>query len=129
MEVFIYKRADDSIVIRHPLSGTVDTMMGDGGKIAPSDVERTIAKKMITTETEAEFKRGWEAFLEARKGTPKEVIARDVIEGVAFGGLTRTEALRRIAAKVPSGCVNCATVDDTDLPNDRYFRSAWEWSD
>ena len=129
MEVFIYKRADDSIVVRHPLSVTVDTMTGDGGEIPRSDVERAIAKKMITTETEAEFNRGWEAFLAARKGTPPEVIARDMIEGVAFGGLTRTEALRRIAAKVPSGCVHCATIDATDLPSDRYFRNAWEWSD
>jgi hypothetical protein len=63
-------------------------------------------------------------------------VATEFYEGVAFGGLTEDEALRRIAAKdTPAGCV-LHIEDESVLPAERAergirptFRDAWEWSD
>jgi hypothetical protein len=38
--------------------------------------------------------------------------------------------LAAIAAGIPGHFqLACREVQDTDLPSDRYFRNAWEWSD
>jgi hypothetical protein len=101
-------------------------MTGEGGMILASEVERAIAKQLLVTDNQDEFDANWERFLADRKGSPTEVAAREYIEGLAFGGLTRPEALRRIAANDrPNNCVECTTIDHTEQP-DHYFRDAFE---
>ena len=47
------------------------------------------------------------------------------------GGLTEAEALELFTQRIQlrRGYTVSAVIDDSDLPTDRYFRNAWEWSD
>jgi hypothetical protein len=57
-------------------------------------------------------------------------IIRPYIEAIARGGVTEDKAIDLIRATIDSSdCLGCTVIEDTDLPTDRYFRNAWEWSD
>jgi hypothetical protein len=65
-----------------------------------------------------------------------EPIARANFEGKAFGGLSESDAHDALAAYHAEGVrvsvgpvISYHHCEDTDLPSDRYFRNAWEWSD
>jgi hypothetical protein len=126
METFIYRREDNSVALGLIAPNVVDGMVGGGGLIPLNEVERAIAKQLLVTDNQAEFTADLQRFLDGRKGSTEEVAAREYIEGLAFGGLTRLEALRRIAANDrPDDCVECSTIDHTERP-DYYFRDAFE---
>ena len=58
-----------------------------------------------------------------------EGIVRPYMEAVANGGVTEAQAIELIRAKNDKpDCLGCTVIEDTDLPSDRYFRNAWEWS-
>jgi len=57
------------------------------------------------------------------------------VEGIAFGGLTETQAIDAIAALTELSLQNQGPefftvrryiIDDADIPSDRTFREAWE---
>jgi hypothetical protein len=57
-------------------------------------------------------------------------IIRPYIEAIARGGVTEDKAIDLIRAKDDKAdCLGCTVIEDSDLPTDRYFRNAWEWSD
>jgi hypothetical protein len=59
-----------------------------------------------------------------------EDIVRPYMEAVANGGVTEAQAIELIRAKNhQADCLGCTVIEDTDLPTDRYFRDAWEWSE
>ena len=129
MKILVYKRADNSIAFGAVAPQTLAAMTGSGGLIPVANIEMQIARHMMTVDNQAEYDADWEAFLAGRIGTPREVAVRAWIEGVARGGLTETEAYRRIYAKnCPSDCIAYELGEDDAMP-DRYFRNAWEWSD
>ena len=129
MKNLCYTRADNSVAIGHPGS-VLSAMTGTGGFVRPENVDREIAKHLLKTEEDmAGFRVDWKEWFTSRLPTARDARVRLFIEGVAFGGLTETEALHAIDGKDrPDDCVDCHIIEDTDLP-DRYFRSAWEWSD
>jgi hypothetical protein len=62
-------------------------------------------------------------------GTAEDVI-RPYMNAVANGGITEVQAIDLIRAKDDKAdCLGCTTIENTDLPTDRYFRNAWEWSE
>lgn len=131
MKNIIYRRSDNSIAV-----GTVDTkvlaaLTGTGGLIDKDiDLDHQVAKHMMTVDNEAEFKSDWRAFLEARKDSAAEVAIRRYLTYARDGGATEDQAYAAIATKnLPADCVDFRTVENSDLPTDRYFRNAWEWSD
>ena len=48
---------------------------------------------------------------------------------VRLTGESDDDFLTRLIAKVVPDGMEYHIVEDTDLPTDRYFRNAWEWSD
>ena len=104
-------------------------MTGSGGLIPVDRIEWSIAGHMLNVGNQAEFDAGWEAFLDARRGTDRELVVRAWVEGMARGGLTEEEAYRRLYAKnADADCVGYELIEDDALP-DRYFRKAWAWSE
>jgi len=129
MKVIVYRRNDQSVKLGIVAPPTLAAMTGSGGLIPVDGIEQAIAGHMLNVGNQAEFDAGWEAFLEARKGTARELVIRAWVEGLARGGLTETEAYRRMYEKnLDADCVGYELVEDDAMP-DRYFRNAWEWSD
>ena len=129
MKFIVHRRNDHSVKIGMPSPTTLEAMTGSGGLIPVDSMEKNIAGHMLTVDNQAEYDAGWEAFLEARKGTDRELAIRAWAEGIIYGGLTEEEALRRIYAKnTDADCVGYELIENTDLP-DRYFRNAWAWSE
>ena len=72
-------------------------------------------------------------------------IATEWVNAIASGGLSEDAAIDLLRRKyiarhgapvdgeasgiVRRGANQPRTIEDTDLPADRYFRNAWEWSD
>jgi len=131
----IYVNADDTVAIGS-FGPDLQALMGTG-RIHPSQIEREIAKGLIRgvkgeSENQADvdaFATDWPAFLASRIGTPREVVMRAFIEGLAHGGLTVDVAIERIRAKdQPASAVRVFKKDDSLLP-DYTFRNAWECHD
>ena len=90
-------------------------MTGGGGLIRPDQVEREIGKRVNPPAPEVGIS------LEA---------ATTFVNGIASGGMTEAAAIEAIQAKGrPDGTVNHHVVDENQVPDDRTFRNAWEWSD
>ena len=129
MKVIVYHRNDQSVKIGIVAPATLAAMTGSGGLIPVDGIEQAIAGHLLTADNQAEFDAGWEAFLEARKGSDRELVIRAWVEGMARGGLTEEEAYRRLYNKnVDADCVGYELAEDDAMP-DRYFRNAWAWRD
>ena len=135
MNLICHVRSGNPVAITSWNRDHQNLMTGAGGWYpSGTNIEREIAKKLIenTTASNDEFTADWQAFLNARKGTTKELKARSYVEAMAYGGLTEAEAVAIFEAGACDSlgdCVSHAIIQDTDLPTDRYFRDAWEWSD
>ena len=130
MKKLCYRRADDSVVIGSPSPQAQEIITGAGGMVKPEKIDWEVAKFLIDVSNEAEFQADWAEFLRVRIGSAREVVMRAWVEALCYGGLTEEEFLSRLAAKdCPDDCVSHQVIEDTDLPTDRYFRNAWEWSD
>jgi hypothetical protein len=128
MKCLMYRIAD-GVAIGTVSEGVLAAMMGGGGMVQADQIDREVAKFLMETKEDEALLRTSVADLLALKAGPYEVIVRAFVEGLCSGGLTEAEALRRIAAKdEPTACLECVVIDTTDLPSDRYFRDAWEWS-
>ena len=129
MKVIVYHRNDQSVKIGNLAPTTLPAMTGSGGLISVDSIEKNIAGHMLTVDTQTEYDAGWEAFLEARRGSDRELVIRAWVEGMARGGLTEEEAYRRLYAKnADADCVGYELIEADALP-DRYFRNAWAWSE
>jgi hypothetical protein len=121
----VFRLTDHSVKIGMAAPSTLAAMVGSGGLIPVDAIEKTIAQHMVGVDNQEEFDAGWEAFLEARKGTDRELAVRAWAEGVSSGGLTEEEAYRRLYMKnLDDDCVGYELVEDDSMP-DRYFRNAW----
>ena len=130
MKKICYRRADNSVVVGVPGRQIMGIVTGSGGLVKPEDIDWEVAKFLIVVSNEAEFKADWAEFLRVRVGSAREVAVRAWVEALCYGGLTEAEFLARVGAKdCPDDCVSHQVIEDSDLPTDRYFRDAWEWSD
>ena len=131
MKVIVYRGSDKSIYMGVVPSEVIAALTGSGGLLEPStSLERQIAKHLMTVENQAEFLADWEAFLTPLKGTSKEQAIRKYLTFARDGGATEEEAYNAIAGKdMPSDAVDYLVVEQTEIPNDRYFRNAWHWED
>jgi len=135
MKLICHVRSNNPIAISSWNPDHQALMTGAGGWYPlETNIEREIAKKLIenTNASNVEFTADWEAFLNARKGSAKEVKARAYVEAMANGGLSEDEAIAiftTLSCDYLGDCTNHVIIEDTDLPSDRYFRDAWEWED
>lgn len=127
----LFIRADKSVAISSIDPKVLAALTGSGGVVRSDKVEWEIAKHFITNDADsAACKADHVAFLAPHIGSAREVAVRAWVMGITNGGLTETEALATLDAfSRPSDCDSCETIEDTDLPTDRYFRDAWTWSD
>ena len=128
---FVFIRDDKSIAIGNPDSNVLAALTGSGGIVKSDKVEWEIAKHFITNDADsAACKADHVAFLAPHIGSAREVAVRAWVVGINRGGLSESEAYDVwFAFRNPVGCTSYQVVEDTALPTDRYFRSAWEWSD
>jgi len=121
----------NSIRVGNPSPDFVAFLMRENGSSDLSGVDWEVAKTLQETEADGvSFQSDWRAFLASKLGTPRELVIRRFEEAKVTGGLTETEALTAIMERDCRGFCECVgIVEDTDLPSDRYFRDAWEWSD
>ena len=124
-------RPENSVRVGKPSPGFVALLMRDNGSSDLSGVDWEVAKTLQETDSDkASFQSDWRAFLASKLGTPRELVIRRFEEAKVTGGLTETEALTAIMERDCRGFCECVgIVEDSDLPSDRYFRDAWEWSD
>jgi hypothetical protein len=131
MKNIIYRRADNTFALGMPSPKHIAAAMGSGG-LLPSGVafEREIAKSFVTVDNQAEFDAGWEAFLAARKDSARGVALRRLYTYFRDGGATEAEAYEALGdVNKPADCVDHRAVENSDLPPDKDFMDAWEWSD
>jgi len=124
-------KPENSIRVSNPHPDFVALLMRDNGSSDLSGVDWEVAKTLQETEADGvSFKADWQAFLASKLGTPRELAIRRFEEAKVTGGLTETAALTAIMERDCRGFCECVgIIEDTDLPSDRYFRDAWEWSD
>jgi len=115
MKILCYVRADKSVGIGHISHNLLALMMGDGYGWEQDRIDYEINKWVNPPAPEVGL---------------SSAIATAYVNGIAKGGMTEDEAIDLIKAKfTPSYCVECHIIEDSDLQTDRYFRTAWEWSD
>jgi hypothetical protein len=124
-------KSENSIRVNNPNPDFVAFLMRDNGSSDLSGVDWEVAKTLQETDSDtASFQSDWRAFLASKLGTPRELVIRRFEEAKVTGGLTETEALTVIMERDCREFCECVGImEDSDLPSDRYFRDAWEWSD
>jgi hypothetical protein len=122
---------DNGVVIGSVSEKILAGMMGAGGLVKEGQIDREVAKFLMETEADEALLKVSVPDLLALRAGPYEVAVRAFVEACCFGGLTEAEALMAIAGKdaPETGLEHIEIIEDTDLPSDRYFRNAWEWSD
>ena len=107
------------------------SQMQTGGIFRPEDVDREIAKHLAENEDDyAALKLDAQAFHDSVVDRPRYAVVRRFVEACSAGGVSTADARQIIAAMFQkSGTTLVAEVEDSDIPTDRYFRNAWEWSD
>ena len=98
----------------------------------------SVASVAVLTGPGGQYSAEW-GTREIEKRTPASPLAlvQEYTNAKINGGLTESAAidlLQRMAnvsieRSQGKACVARHQVEDTDLPSDRYFRDAWEWSD
>jgi len=126
----VYIREDRTIAVGNPSSTAISALTGSGGLVREANIEWEIAKHFIANDADAaSCKANHVSFLAPHIGSAREVAVRAWVVGITRGGMTEGEALAALDAfSRPADCTSCEVVEDTDLPTDRYFRDAWEWS-
>jgi len=110
MKVVVHQRSDGGVIVSHFSPTLLAVMMGAGYGWSQQRIDREVEK-----------------FVLAGKATD---VVRPYIMALANGGVTELQAIELIRAKSDrADCRGCVVIEDTDLPSDRYFRNAWEWSD
>jgi hypothetical protein len=104
----------DSVVVGILGTHIIDELM-NGGFISESQMDYEIAKLVSPPAPQV--------------GKSVDLATRWV-RALVHGGLTEDAAIALIQEKnQPAGTLRVINADHTDLPTDRYFRGAWEWSD
>jgi|TARA_R100001086_G_scaffold224852_1_gene142921 hypothetical protein len=110
MKVQVHNRNDGGITISHFSPSLLAAMTGSGFGWSQERIDYEVGK-----------------FVAAGKS---DSVIRPYMEAVANGGVTESQAIELIRAKNDkAGRLGSTVIEDTDLPSDRYFRNAWEWSD
>ena len=124
-------KSENSIRVSNPSPDFVAFLMRENGLSDLSGVDWEVAKTLQETdEDRVSFKADWRAFLASKLGSARELAIRRFEEAKVRGGLTETAALTAIMERDCRDFCECVgIIEDTDLPSDRYFRDAWEWSD
>ena len=124
-------RLSDAISIGRVSEKVLAVMTGAGGAVREDQIDREVAKFLIQDKDDEQLLKSSVSLLLEKRAGPFEVAVRRFIEACCFGGLTEDEALMVIARKdaPETGLEHIEIIEDTDLPSDRYFRNAWEWSD
>lgn len=149
MKRMVFNRADGGVSIGGENEKAITAMTGSGGLIPRAgepltDAHRAYIQSYASNPAVQAILDRAEPLLEvdyeiskavAIDGYP-EPIVRANFEGKAFGGMTEDAARDALIAyhaegvRVSVGAVTSYHYcEDTDLPTDRYFRNAWEWSD
>ena len=140
MKTNLWTQPDGSVATDTPTKAALAILQGEGGWFKLEDMEREIAKHLIIGPDKAvmkalteEFQADWQAFLDARKGTPQEIVARRFVEAFTHGGLSEAEAFDVLDTKNrPAEYTSCRVIDVEDLPAERFerpvpaFRNAWK---
>ena len=106
----VHKRPDGGISISCPSQKLLAVMTGAGYGWSQERVDYEVGKFVASGKSDG--------------------IIRPYMVAIASGGKTELEAIELIRAKDDKpDCLGCVVIEDTDLPTDRYFRNAWEWSD
>ena len=109
MKIVVHKRSD-GVSITHFSPSLLAVMTGRGYGWDQQRIDREIEKFVAD-------------------GKAVDTV-RPYMNAVANGGVTEAQAIELIRAHAhKAGCLGCTVIEDTDLPTDLYFRSAWEWSD
>jgi hypothetical protein len=134
-KMIVYRMDDNRVNLGQPGNKVLEAMTAPAQAVDDpqyierlalrDDIEADIAIHLMDVFNEAEAQADYRAFVEARRGQPREVIIRKFLEGVKFGGLTEDEAIGLIAEKdCPTiGCVSWRVVDVTALPDMRFRRA------
>jgi len=150
----VHVRADGGVSLSGAMEHTIAAMMGSGGLMGRSVNDPISAKHLAYIETHAATNADAKVILDRQSeralieldyeitkfvavdGIPESVV-RPYCEAKANGGVSEEQAISYIAAQDAAyvAMIMDLTVtathiaQDTDLPTDRYFRDAWEWSD
>jgi hypothetical protein len=150
----ILKRSDGGISIANSIEPTIAAMTGSGGLMGHNVNDPISAPHLAYIEAHAATnaaakvildRQGERALIELDYEIAKSVavdgisesIVRPYCEAKANGGVTEEQAISYIAAydavvvaqSMDLEILSTHLAQDTDLPTDRYFRKAWEWSD
>ena len=105
----VHVRADGSISISTQSPTVIALMTGSGRGWTQERIDYEVAKFVASGKSEG--------------------IVRPYMDALAVGGVTEDQAIELIRAKNDKAdCLGCTVIEDMDLPTDRYFRAAWEWS-
>ena len=105
--------------------------METGGIFRPENIDREVAKHLAENDDDyAALKLDAQAFHDSVVDRSRYAVVRRFVEACTVGGVSAADARQIIAAMFQKpGTTLVAEVEDADIPTDRYFRNAWEWSD
>ena len=110
MKVIVHKKPDGGVSVSHFSPALLAAMTDSGYGWSQERIDYEIGKFVA--------------------GGKSESVVRPFTTAVGKGGVSESEAIELIRAKDDKAdCLGCTVIEDTDLPSDRYFRDAWEWSD
>jgi hypothetical protein len=109
MKVVVHSRSDGGVTVSHFSSSILAVMTGAGYVWSQERIDYEVGKFVA--------------------GGKAEDVIRPYVTALANGGVTEAQAIELIRAKDDKAdCLSCTVIEDTDVPTDRYFRDAWEWS-
>lgn len=100
------------------LQEALGELVVDGGDIVLSDGTSIFAESQLDMETRVSLSVVWNAF--------RHKLTNPDLVGEALAKWQEDCHYADYSGPVLATCSKCL---ETDLPSDRYFRSAWEWSD
>ena len=117
MKVNCHKKADGGVSIHYPTSEVFALLTGTGYGWSDDRITYEASKFM---KSKADGGPGY-----------SEAMSTEWVTAVGRGGLSEVAAQDLVRRRIDERHSYAASevLEDTDLPTDRYFRSAWEWSD
>ena len=109
MKVIVHKKSGGGVSVSHLSPSLLAAMTSQGYGWNQERIEYEVGKFVASGKSDS--------------------VIRPFITAVAQGGVSESDAIELIRAKDDKAdCLGCTVIEDTDLPTDRYFRNAWEWS-
>ena len=117
MKVNCHKKADGGVSIHYPTPEVLALLTGTGYGWSDAQIADEVAKFMVARAD------GGPGYSEAMSTEWMTAVGRGGLSAVAAQDLVRRRIDERRSYEASE------VLEDTDLPTDRYFRSAWTWSD